>query len=226
MWLDRVHSFVKAGKVFNHNVFLILYHSCYTPHKCEYVQMITTFTSFFFMFPTSLSYSHILHTVLEHKWRCCFDLNELQANTTGPVCTGPYTRMELCSREGSVCKDGLGSGWSCSHQQNPILYYSASAAVTRKGQFLLSLLTVSNVLIRQKNLSLLSGSHWREPSPGQLGSARSRCTLSASAGKSCSVLSLTETGIIEVHRGLPNEAGRHQTLEAMFHIIANYAFIL
>lgn len=118
---------------------------------------------FFFTFPTSLSYSHILHTVLEHKWRCCFDLNELQANTTGPVCTGPYTRMELCSREGSVCKDGLGSGWSCSHQQNPILYYSASAAVTRKGQFLLSLLTVSNVLIRQKNLSLLSGSTGESP---------------------------------------------------------------
>lgn len=62
MWLDRVHSFVKAGKVFNHNVFLTLYYSCYTPFKCEYLCRWSLHYFLFFYAPyISLIFTHLAH---------------------------------------------------------------------------------------------------------------------------------------------------------------------
>lgn len=219
MWLDRVHSFVKAGKVFNHNVFLTLYHSCYTPCKCEYLHPWSLHLLLFFMLPTFLSYSHILHAVLEiHLWaqmKVLFQFEWMQANTAGPVCRGPYTGTELCWWEGSTSKDGLGQ---------------AVLAPISKIKFCTSLLRLQ--LAGRANFCCLFSQCVNEAaellvsgSPVLLSRAQ-LWTVTARAGKSCSVFSWTETGTAEGHRCLPKEAGRNRTLEAVFQIIANYAFIL
>lgn len=59
MWLDKLHSFVKAGKVFNHSVFLTLYHSCCTPYKCEYLHQWPLL--FFYVPYISLIFTHLAH---------------------------------------------------------------------------------------------------------------------------------------------------------------------
>lgn len=66
MWLDRVHSFVKAGKVFNHNVFLTLYHSCYTQHKCEYLHQWSLHLLLF-------SYAPYIFLIFTHLAHCPWD---------------------------------------------------------------------------------------------------------------------------------------------------------
>lgn len=59
MWLDKLHSFVKAGKVFNHSVFLTLYHSCCTPYKCEYLHQWPLL--FFYVPYISLIFTHLAY---------------------------------------------------------------------------------------------------------------------------------------------------------------------
>lgn len=161
MWLDRVHSFVKAGRVFNHNVFLTLYHSCYTPCKCEYLHPWSLHLLLFFMLPTFLSFSHILHAVLEiHLWaqmKMLFQLEWMQADRAGPVCRGPSTCTELCSWESSTSKDGLGQ---------------AVLAPISKFKFCTTLLRLQlagratlccpfSKWVHQAAELLVSGSHWR-----------------------------------------------------------------
>lgn len=130
-----------------------------------------------FMFPTFLSYSHILHAVLEmhlwaqmfqfawtagkHSWSCLYrPLHMHRALLTGGLPVEGWTWLRLFLLP-SAKSNSVQLCLGCSYQEGPVL---------------LSLLTVSKVLIRQQKAWFQGASG--EPSPGQSGSGMSRSELS------------------------------------------------
>lgn len=180
--------------------------------------MITAFTSIFYAPYISLIFTHharcpwdsslstdegvvsIWMNAGKHSWSCC---------------RGPYTGTELCSWEGSMSKDGLGQAVLAPISKIKFCPTLLRLQLAGRANFC----CLFSQCVNEAAELLLSGS------PVLLSGAQ-LWTVTARAGKSCSVCSWTETGTVEGHRCLPKEAGKDRTLEAVFQIIANYAFIL
>lgn len=168
----------------------------------------------YFYFLCSLHFSHIhtsctmsLRFIVEHRWKCCFNLNECR-----------QTQLVLFV-------EALTQAQSSAHGRAPCLRTDLAQAVLApisKIKFCTTLLRLQlagrasfcclfSQCVNEAAEPLVSGSHWR----AQACSVGLSSELSLQALGNRVLSCWTETGTGEGHRCLPKEAGRDRTLEAV-----------